>query len=495
MAELNSPVKPCLPASVEVVPGGPVTGTVRPPGSKSLTNRALICAAFATGQSVLSGALRSEDTQVMINALVSIGVGIEVSDGGRTLVVDGWRAETATQQAKDDQAKDDQAALKELYIANSGTSVRFLAAALSALGGQFRLHGVERMHERPIGDLIAAIAPVIDGSVKAVSPNRCPPVEIRSRGWQGLEIGVGGAVSSQYLSGLMMAAPISGIRAASSENGGAANSATEVMQISVQGELVSRPYVEMTAEVMRAFGAEVNLVEQGQDRSLVVAVGRGGYQAASYAIEPDASAASYFWAAAAITGGCVTVEGLSRDAMQGDVGFCRVLEQMGCEVQYGEQSICVNGGQLRGVDVEMNHISDTVQSLAVVALFAKGATRVRGVAHNRFKETDRIGDLACELRKLGAEIEEHEDGLTIHPVSMAPIGNPHHGEPKEDDSEVVLETYHDHRMAMSLSLVGLRLARVRILDPACTGKTYPEFFADLEALTGRSHRWRPEQPG
>jgi 3-phosphoshikimate 1-carboxyvinyltransferase len=187
--------------------------------------------------------------------------------------------------------------------------------------------------------------------------------------------------------------------------------------------------------------------------------------------------------------------------MQGDVGFCHVLEEMGCEVHDGERSISVKGGQLRGVDIDMNHISDTVQTLAVVALFAQGPTRVRGVAHNRFKETDRIGDLARELRKLGATIDEHEDGLTIHPIkaagidgSQGSVDRPQNAEdPALTQSGVVLETYHDHRMAMSLSLAGLRIPGVRILDPACTGKTYPEFFADLEKLTGRAHRWIPAE--
>ena len=490
MPESNSNVTRCLPASVEVIPGGPVTGTICPPGSKSLTNRALICAGFALGQSVLRGALRSEDTEVMIDALASIGVGIEVSDGGRTLIVDGLRTVAASQEPVGAGSE-----LQDLYIANSGTTVRFLVAALSALGGQFRLHGVDRMHARPIGDLIAAIKPVIDGSIEALSPNGCPPVDIRSRGWHGSDIEVGGAVSSQYLSGLMMAAPI-----ASSQT---ASDVTEVTRVSVMGELVSRPYVDMTAEVMRAFAADVCLLEEDleEDRSLVVAVGRAGYRGTTYEIEPDASAASYFWATAAITGGCVTVEGLSRDAMQGDVGFCHVLEKMGCEVHDGERSISVKGGQLRGVDIDMNHISDTVQTLAVVALFAQGPTRVRGVAHNRFKETDRIGDLARELRKLGATIDEHEDGLTIHPIkaagidgSQGSVDRPQNAEdPALTQSGVVLETYHDHRMAMSLSLAGLRIPGVRILDPACTGKTYPEFFADLEKLTGRAHRWIPAE--
>ena len=180
------------------------------------------------------------------------------------------------------------------------------------------------------------------------------------------------------------------------------------------------------------------------------------------------------------------MQGLSRDAMQGDVGFCQVLEQMGCEVTYSQDQIHVQGSTLHGVDVDMNAISDTVQTLAVVALFADSPTRVRGVAHNRYKETDRIGDLARELRKLGSQVQEHEDGLTIHPIGkmgQADVG-----------AGVVLETYHDHRMAMSLALAGLKIPKIRILDPACTGKTYPQFFADLEALTGRSHHWHSCEP-
>ncbi len=480
MADSHSAASLRLPASVEVLPGNPVEGVIRPPGSKSLTNRALICAAFADGCSTLRGTLQSEDTKVMIDALRSIGVGITVSDGGKTVVVQGQVSEPSSGERSGGVSE-----LQELYVANSGTTVRFLAAALTAFGGQFRLSGVERMHQRPIGDLIAALEMVVDGSIAAVSPEGCPPVDIRCRGWKGARLDVGGSVSSQYLSGLMMAAPLANptqgnvLPMAESTTAGRPDS----ILIAVRGELVSRPYVDMTAQVMRSFGASVRLLEDGleDDQSLVVAVERGGYWATSYEIEPDASAASYFWAAAAITGGSVTVEGLSRDAMQGDVRFCEVLMQMGCQVDYSDHSIRVTGRPMHGVDVDMNEISDTVQTLAVVALFADGPTRVRGVAHNRFKETDRIGDLARELRKLGSQIEEHEDGLTIYPlekIADAKVG-----------CSAVLETYHDHRMAMSLSLAGLRIPGVRILNPACTGKTYPEFFSDLETLIGRPHHW------
>ena len=467
----------------EVQPGGPVVGVCRPPGSKSITNRALLCAAFARGPSVLSGALRSEDTGVMIDALRELGIAIEAAEGGRVLHVPGW--ESRRQAAGANRPL-------ELFVGNSGTSIRFLTAALSALGGDYRLHGIPRMHARPIGDLVDAIDAIIDGTVVAESPGRCPPVVLRGRGWRQHSVGVSGSVSSQFLSGLMMAAPIGG----------------HSTEIELRGELVSRPYVKMTAEVMRAFGADVELVEPeiqalegttGRGRAaadeapsgsesdgasgLACRIGAQGYRGREFTIEPDASAASYFWAAAAITGGTVTVEGLHPAAMQGDVAFCDILEKMGCEVHVrGEAdpagaAISVRGRPLKGIDVDMNAISDTVQTLAVAALFADGPTRVRGVAHNRYKETDRIADVARELRKFGAEIQEHSDGLTVTPPR------------RWTDPPIVLETYGDHRMAMSLALAGLRRPGVRVADPACTAKTYPEYFADLEALIGRSHHW------
>ncbi|MCA9136031.1 MAG: 3-phosphoshikimate 1-carboxyvinyltransferase [Planctomycetales bacterium] len=468
MPENTTSPTPASQASVSVSPGGPIRGQIRPPGSKSLTNRALICAAMADAKSTLTGALRSEDTEVMIESLRRCGVTVEVLDAGRTIEIDGSTRRSDSESSH------------ELYIANSGTSVRFLTAALSAAGGQYRLHGVDRMHQRPIADLVDALAKVQLGEIKTESPGGCPPVLIRSEGWSEKPVQVGGSVSSQYLSGLMMAAPIALDVRMRQRSRAVSEAGTDKIQIDVIGELVSRPYVEMTASVMRSFGSNVEIEEIGaavtDSVSLRVNVFGGGYQGVRYAIEPDASAASYFWAAAAITGGEVTVLGLTPDAMQGDVGFCLVLEQMGCKYRFDSEGMTISGRAARGVDVDMNQISDTVQTLAVVALFADGPTRVRGVAHNRFKETDRIGDLATELRKLGATVVEHEDGLTIHP-------------PTGGVTPAVLETYHDHRMAMSLSLAGLSADGVRVLNPSCTGKTYPEFFADLERLIGRPHSW------
>jgi 3-phosphoshikimate 1-carboxyvinyltransferase len=291
-------------------------------------------------------------------------------------------------------------------------------------------------------------------------------VRIDTRGWHGDVIKVAGNVSSQFLSGLMMASPIAGKR----------------IRIEVLGELVSRPYVEMTAAIMRDFGVTCRwtdpkgYAQPSNASSLTFEIDSGnGYMSRDYEIEPDASAASYFWAAAAITGGEVTVMGLSDQALQGDVRFVDCLELMGCQVRRGTDRITVQGPPLlRGIDVDMNAISDTVQTLSVVAMFADGPTTVRGVAHNRFKETDRIGDLAKELRKLGGQITETEDGLIIRPGILRPAR---------------IETYEDHRMAMSLALAGLRAPGVQISNPGCTGKTYPDYFADLETLTGRPHHW------
>jgi 3-phosphoshikimate 1-carboxyvinyltransferase len=242
------------------------------------------------------------------------------------------------------------------------------------------------------------------------------------------------------------------------------------VELTVEGELVSKPYVAMTLAVMQSFGVQVE--GEGYRRFLIPAPQQ--YRGIDYAIEPDASAASYFLAAAAITGGTVRVLGLSRDALQGDVRFADVLGQMGCSVIWGDDFIELSGRAERGIDIDMNAISDTVQTLSVVALFAEGPTRIRGVAHNRHKETDRIGDLATELRRLGAVVEEYPDGLMIHPKTL-------HG--------CELTTYQDHRMAMSLSLAGLKVPEVRIMDPACTGKTYPKFFEDLGEILGQSPRY------
>jgi len=315
------------------------------------------------------------------------------------------------------------------------------------------------MRERPIEDLLKALRQ-LGADVQSETQNGCPPVVAHADGLPGGRATVRGNISSQFLSGLLMVAP----------------TAADRVRLQVVGELVSQPYVRMTLAVMSAFGVAVeyedtfSLIFTSQERlgRFVIPAGQT-YRATRYEIEPDASAASYFFAAAAVTGGQVTVEGLTRESLQGDVAFCNCLEQMGCDVRFDPSSITVTGGPLRGIDVDMNAISDTVQTLSAVALFADGPTTITGVAHVRHKETDRIHALVTELRKLGAEVAERPDGLDIVPGKLRPAR---------------IETYDDHRMAMSLAVVGLVSPGVVILDPGCTAKTYPRFFDDLAELAG-----------
>lgn len=415
--------------AITIPTAGPLHASIRPPGSKSITNRALICAALADGESMLSGALDSEDTRVMIEALRKLGVRVEVLEDGETLHVTGCGGQPRVNKA-------------DLFVANSGTTIRFLTAMLAATRGQYRLDGVERMRERPIGDLLDALNQ-LGADCRSDRDNGCPPVVVTAHGLRGGVARIRGDISSQYLSGLLMAAPYADCE----------------VQIVVDGQLVSQPYVTMTLGVMQAFGIAA---PTGDLARFSIPVAK--YHGRLYGIEPDASAASYFWGAAAIAGGTVTIEGLSREALQGDVAFVDCLERMGCTVEASSGSISVTGGKLHGIDVNMNAISDTVQTLGAVALFADGPTSITGVAHIRHKETDRIGDLARELRKLGATVDEFEDGLKITPGPLR---------------AATIDTYNDHRMAMSLALPGLRIPGVVINNPKCTEKTYPKYFDDL----------------
>jgi 3-phosphoshikimate 1-carboxyvinyltransferase len=421
-----------VPDRIEIHPRGPVQGAIRLPGSKSITNRALVCAALAQGRSELDGALDSDDTRVMIDSLQRLGLKLRFQPEAALLEVEGCGGKWPAAHA-------------DLFVGNSGTTIRFLTAALAVGEGVYRLDGIERMRQRPIADLLTALKQL---GVNAYSEagNGCPPVVVKARGLEGGHAEVRGDVSSQFLSGLLMALPY----------------AKRAVELSVSGELVSQPYVQMTLRVMQSFG----IAAESADLASFRFPGGQTYRGCRYEIEPDASAASYFWGAAAITGGEVTVLGLSRDALQGDVAFCDCLAQMGCQVSYGPTSITVAGRAQRGIAVNMNAISDTVQTLAVVALFAEGPTTITGVGHIRHKETDRIGDLARELRKLGATVEELPDGLRITP------GLPQSAE---------IKTYNDHRMAMSFALAGLKVG-VAIEDPGCTAKTYPGFFQDFAKL-------------
>jgi 3-phosphoshikimate 1-carboxyvinyltransferase len=418
--------------SIEIRPTGPLRARIRPPGSKSITNRALVCAALAHGDSLLTGALESDDTRVMIDALGQLGLKIDHDPATQTIRLTGCGGQPPARSA-------------ELMLGNSGTTIRFLTAMLTLGHGVFRLDGTPRMRQRPVQDLLDALRNLGADAVCADGTG-CPPVVVRASGLPGGQAEVSGEISSQFLSALLLAAPCA---------------ASDIV-ISVRGELVSKPYVAMTLAVMQAFGVSA----QSPDLPLRMPAPQV-YVGRTYAIEPDASAASYFFAAAAIAGGSVAVEGLSRKSLQGDVAFCDCLRKMGCEIQEGATQITVSGRPLRGIDVDMNAISDTVQTLAAVALFAQGPTTIRNVGHIRHKETDRLAALAAELRKFGAEIEERTDGLRIVP-------RPLRGS--------IIDTYDDHRMAMSMALVGLAIPGVVIRDPGCSSKTYPDFFRDLAGL-------------
>ena len=432
------------PAELEITPlAKPPSATVTVPGSKSITNRALVLAALGSRdrRCTLSGALRSEDTEVMLDCLTRLGFRIEPN----------WD-QTAIIFHRNPSGRIIPAESADLFVANSGTTMRFLTAMVSLGSGRYRLDGVPRMRERPIQDLLDALQQI---GVEATSEtgNGCPPVVITTAGWpRGADyhVTIRAGTSSQFLSGLLMAAPF----------------ALEDTHITTVDQVVSEPYIAMTLRMAQLWGPAI----LGDAENEFEVHGMGGWPGPEhYAIEPDASAASYFWAAAAISGGRVTVSGLTRDSLQGDVRFIDVLAQMGCRVEECDAGITVHGGPLRGVDVDMNDISDTVMTLAAVALFADGPTTIRNVGHIRHKETDRIAALATELRKLGADVEERPDGLTITP--RPPRGCP-------------VDTYNDHRMAMSLALVGLKVPGVVVRNPGCVAKTYPGFWQDLEKLRG-----------
>jgi 3-phosphoshikimate 1-carboxyvinyltransferase len=427
---------PDLPPEITLTPWAakPTSGRVRVPGSKSLTNRALIVAALADGASTLTGALDSDDTRVMVESLRRLGIAVEHDAASATIRVPGCGGRIPAAEA-------------ELFVANSGTSLRFLTAMVATGEGTYRLDGTPRMRQRPVADLLQALNG-LGADARSDLGTGCPPVTVRARGLDGGYAFVKGDVSSQFLSGLLMALPYS----------------RDTTTVEVQGVLVSRPYVAMTTAVMEAFGVRIG---NRKDRRFDVRPAR--YSGRPFAIEPDASAASYFFALAAITGGTITVEGLGTGSVQGDMAFVDVLEHMGCKVVRGRDETTVIGGPLRGVDVDMNAISDTVMTLAVVALFATGMTRIRNVAHIRHKETDRLAALAAELRKLGATVEEQPDGLVIFP--------PDRIEPAR------VATYDDHRMAMSFALAGVKAEGVTILDPGCVAKTYPGFWDDLARLS------------
>jgi 3-phosphoshikimate 1-carboxyvinyltransferase len=414
---------------------GPLNADVTVPGSKSITNRALLVAALAEGESSLTGALFSEDTDHMADALRALGIHVDANPGRSSFAIRGAGGRIPALRA-------------DLYAGNSGTAARFLTAAVGLGQGTYTLDGTPRMRERPIQDLLDGLRSL---GVNAYSKegNGCPPVVVEASGIRGGPTVMPGSRSSQYFTALLLAAPY----------------AEKDVDIRVEGDLVSKPYIDITISVMRAFGVEVR--NDGYARFVVGAGQR--YRAQDYLIEPDASNASYFLAAAALCGGRVRVHGLSPASAQGDARFADVLERMGCEVHKDADGIEVVGPErLTGIDVDMNAMPDMVLTLAPIAPFASGPVAIRNVANLRIKETDRISALATELQKLGVRVEAREDGLTVHPTDRLGSGE--------------LDTYDDHRMAMGLSLIGLAAPGIVIRNPECVAKTFPGFFEHLEAL-------------
>lgn len=410
----------------------PVDAIINLPGSKSITNRALLMAALANGLSHLQGALFSDDTRYMAAALQRLGITVCGNEREQFYEVEGTGGVIPASRG-------------DLFIGNAGTAARFLTAYLALGHGTYRLDGVPRMRQRPIGDLLAALQSLGVDAI-AEHDDGCPPLVIHANGFKGGKVSVRSDVSSQYLSALLLVSPYS----------------KEGVTIDVTGNLSSEPYIGITVEMMKRWG--VTLTHENL-RHFEIPSGQC-YTPLHYPIEADATGASYFFAGAAVTGSRVRVNGLGTHSLQGDVAFVDILREMGCEVIQEENYIEVCGGEeLRGVDANMNAISDTVMTLAAIAPFCTGPTRIHDIAHIRQKETDRIRALATELKRIGVAVEETEDSLTIHPAKQLI--------PAE------IETYDDHRMAMSFAITGLRSPGIAIKDPSCVAKTFPDFFKRL----------------
>lgn len=420
----------------------PPNAVVRLPGSKSLTNRALLIASLAEGKTHLTNALFSDDSKYFAKALMDLGFKIDLDFENHTMDVHGRGGNIPAKNA-------------ELFIGNAGTAARFLCAFLTLGDGVYVVDGDARMRERPIGDLVLALSQLgvkIESSSILGQSGICPPIKIFANGLEGGKTNIPGNISSQFLSALLMVAPY----------------ANDKLEINVTTELNSKPYVDMTLGVMSDFG--VNICREGYCNFVIHP---DKYKTPGlYAIEPDASAASYFFAMPAILGGSVCIENLTRKSKQGDVAFVDVLSKMGCVVVENENSIMVSapkfGEGLTGVDVDMCDIPDTAQTLAAVAPFASTPTRIRGIASARVKETDRVSATCKELSKLGVHVEEYEDGMMIYPCSSF--------------RSCSIGTYNDHRMAMAFSLIGLRVPDIKIENPGCVSKTFPNYFEVLDGL-------------
>jgi 3-phosphoshikimate 1-carboxyvinyltransferase len=425
---------PQLPDPLPIEPRGPIEGRVRPPGSKSLTNRALLVAALAAGESHLAGALESDDTVAMRQGLAQLGCHVDAARDPWSVTGQGGKL---------------RAPHAPLDCQNSGTTARFLTAAACMAEGPVVIDGDARMRERPIEDLVLALEQ-LGARIEIKGDDGCPPVCVAGGGLSGGTAEIDARRSSQYVSAVLLAAPYA---------------QRDVELQLLKGVLISRPYVDLTLQVMRAFGAEAGWSAAGHLRV------RAGttYAARDYAIEPDASAAAYPFCAAAITRGRIRVEGFAPDSIQADLALLPILEQMGCRVERTPEAITLSGpeGPLHAIDVDLNDLPDAALALAVVCLFADGPSQIRNVESLRIKETDRLEALETELCRLGARAHAGPDALRIEPGPLRGAR---------------IRTYRDHRMAMAFSLAGLRVPGVSIQDPGCVAKTWPDYFSVFEDL-------------
>jgi 3-phosphoshikimate 1-carboxyvinyltransferase len=439
------------PEHIDLKPVMHVEGVVRLPGSKSISNRILLLAALAEGETKIIDLLASDDTLVMLNALHELGIHWVQEEQNETHTLHQVHHVTGGGGAFPNHKAD-------LFMGNAGTAIRPLTAALAVIGGDYTLHGVQRMHERPIGDLVDALN-AVGAQIEYTGNPGFPPLHIRKGHLHAERLSVRGDVSSQFLTALLMVAPLM--------------ARGHAVSIDVVGELISKPYIQITLNLMRRFGVTV---EQDGWSSFTVQAGQKYISPGVIHVEGDASSASYFLAAGAIAGGPVRVEGVGRDSIQGDVRFAQALEQMGAHITMGDNWIeAKSSGPLKAIDMDFNHIPDAAMTIAVAALYAEGTTTLRNIASWRVKETDRIAAMATELRKLGADVEEGADYLKVTPPAV--IGS------------AAIDTYDDHRMAMCFSLASLdgaarRGNTVRINDPKCVAKTFPDYFT---AFAGIAH--------
>lgn len=414
-----------------------IDGEVNLPGSKSLSNRALLIASLANGTTKITNLLDSDDTRYMLGAMKQLGINYSLSDDRTECTVIGncGPINVTTSQ--------------ELYLGNAGTAMRPLTAALCLGSGEFTLTGDPRMKERPIGHLIDALRQ-LDVDINYLENDGYPPLTIKANSLFGGSVEIDGSISSQFLTALLMSAPM----------------AKSDLKIIIIGELVSKPYIDITLDIMKKFGVNV----KHDNYKTFYIEGNQEYKAVSkYMVEGDASSASYFLAAAAIKGGTVKVTGIGKNSIQGDVAFANVLEDMGADVTWGDDFISVSRNELHAIDMDFNHIPDAAMTIATTAMFVKGTTVLRNIYNWRVKETDRLFAMATELRKVGAVVEEGEDYLKITPP--------------ETLKHAVIDTYDDHRMAMCFSLLALDKASVTINEPECTAKTFPTYFEVLDSIS------------